>query len=180
VIIQRMHVERRYRDWLSPSVTPHRLEPDLVLPRLTFAGTTESDRASTASWYCTNIFCSHVKSPERLARCFACLGGASFLAYFRCGAWYWRHLPMKSRPKLTITRLMTPRIDPRLGAPVLRPQGHGERRACMSDRDTSNWFGRATCRNSRQRHPWSDASLRGLPVVRTSVQLGVDNIPLRS
>jgi hypothetical protein len=122
VIIQRMQVERRYRDWLSPSATPNRLEAALVLPRLTFAGTTESDRTSTPSWYCTNIFCSHVTCPERLARCFACLGGASFLAYFCCGAWYWRRLPVKSRPNLTITRLMTPRIDPGLGASVLDHQ----------------------------------------------------------
>jgi hypothetical protein len=158
-----MHVERRCRDWLSPSATPNRLEAALVLPRLAFAGTTESDRSSTPSWYCTNVFCSHVTCPERLARCFACLGGASFLAYFWRGAWHWRCLPVKSRSNLILNRLMTPRIDPGLGAPVLRPPEHGECRAWMSIRTTSNWFGILSvggpaAENSRLRHPWSDAS----------------------
>jgi hypothetical protein len=58
---------------------------------------------------------------------------------------------------------MTPRIDPGLGAPVLRPPEHGERRACTSARTTSNWFGILSvggpaAENSRQPHPWSDAS----------------------
>jgi predicted anti-sigma-YlaC factor YlaD len=88
VIIQRMHVQRRHRDWFATCAMPNRLEAVRSVPRLTLPGLLKS-RKVTDLWRrrgtarTSSAATLHAQNdPRTLAQSFASLEWVSFPAHF--------------------------------------------------------------------------------------------------